>query len=95
MMKKFLAICLTQRIIHKLDAKIPPSQVAYRQGRSTTERVFTTKVLVEKAITLKYMINLLMLHPSKAFDKTDSAILLKDFQTIPDATELVKIMSST
>ena len=39
-LRKSLAICLKKRIIHKLDAEFPPSQAAYRQGRSTTKHVF-------------------------------------------------------
>ena len=38
-------------IADKLDAEIPPSKVAFRAGRNTTEMYFTAKVLVEKAIT--------------------------------------------
>ena len=52
MLTKSLAICLKKHIIHKLDAEIPPSQAACRQGRSTTEHAFATKILAEKAITL-------------------------------------------
>ena len=42
MLRKILAICLKKRIITKIDTEIPPSQAAYRQGRSTTEHVFAT-----------------------------------------------------
>ena len=49
MIRKVLAVCMKKRIVDKLDAEIPPSQEAYRAGRSTTEHVFAAKVLVEKA----------------------------------------------
>ena len=39
MLRKFLAICLKKRIIHRLDAEIPPRQAGYIQGRSTTEHI--------------------------------------------------------
>ena len=46
MIRKALAICMKKRIVDKLDAEIPPSQTAYRAGRSTKEHVFAAKVLV-------------------------------------------------
>ena len=41
-----------------------------------------------------YTIHLLMLHMSKAFDKVDRVMLLKDLKTIfdPDELHLIKIM---
>lgn len=82
-------ICQKKLIIHKLDTEIPPSQAAYRQGRSTTEHVFATKILVEKAITSQcYTMRLLMLDMSKAFDTLDRAILLKNLKSILDPKEL-------
>ena len=64
-----LAVCMKKRIVDKLDAEIPPSQAAYRAGRSSTEYIFAAKVLMEKAITsANYPIHLLMLDMSKAFD---------------------------
>ena len=69
MIRKVLAVCIKKRIVDKLDAEIPPSQAAYRAGRSSTEYVFAAKVLMEKAITsANYPIHLLMLDMSKAFD---------------------------
>ena len=39
--RKVLAIIMMKRIIDRIDAHIPISQVAYRAGRGTTEHVFT------------------------------------------------------
>ena len=67
--RKVLAVCMKKCIVDKVDAEIPPFQASYRAGRSTTEHVFTAKVLVEKAITsANYPIHLLVLDMSKAFD---------------------------
>ena len=53
----------------KLKTRIPQSQAAHQAGRSTTEHVFTFKILAEKAITTQdYTIHLLMLDMSKAFN---------------------------
>ena len=69
MIRTVLAICMKKRIVDKLDAEVPPSQAAYRVGRSTIEHVFAAKVLVEKAITsANYPIHLLMLDMLKACD---------------------------
>ena len=98
MLIEILAICSEKRIMHILDAEIPPSQAVYRQGRSTTEDIFSTKILAEKATTLQcYTINLPMLDMSKAFDTVDRAILLKDLKTIrnPDELHLITIMFNT
>ena len=43
MIRKVLAVCMNKQIIAKLDAEIPPSQAAYRAGRSTTENIFAAK----------------------------------------------------
>ena len=89
MLRKSLVICQKKLIIHKLDTEIPPSQAAYRQGRSTNEHVFAAKILVEKAITSQcYTMRLLMLDMSKAFDTLDRAILLKNLKSILDPKEL-------
>ena len=51
---------------------IPIEQAAYQHGRSTTEQVFTIKMLAEKAINASdYTIYLLLLDMSKAFDTVD------------------------
>ena len=89
---------MKKRIITKIDEEIPPSQAAYRQGRSTTEHVFATKILAEKAITSQnYNIYLLMLDMSKAFDTVDRSILLDDLKLIidEDALHLIQIMLKT
>ena len=65
-LRKILAICMLRRSLQKLPTKIPPTQAAYQQGRSTTELVFTLKILAEKAITSEnYEIVLLLLDMSK------------------------------
>ena len=48
--------------MHRLDAEIPPSQAAYRQGGCTNENAPATGILGEKAITSHcYTIHLLSL----------------------------------
>ena len=37
-----------QTMFRKTPAEVPPTQAAYQQGRSTTELVFTFKVLAER-----------------------------------------------
>ena len=65
----------TEAEIPEIDAEIPPSQAVYRQERSTTEHIFATKILAEKAIiSYCYTISLLMHDMSKAFDRVDRAI---------------------
>ena len=98
MLRKILAICMKKRIIEKLDRHIPPSQAAYRTGRSTTEHVFAIKILAQKAITSKdYPIFLLMLDMSKAFDTVNRDILINELNNTLNRDELniIKIMLNT
>jgi hypothetical protein len=45
-----LAICFINRTWERLKNKIPKDQAPLQKGRSTTEQVFTLKILAEKAI---------------------------------------------
>ena len=77
MLRKILAICMKERINGRMEAKIPASQAAYRSGRSTTEHVFATKVLSEKALTSKnHPIFIMILDMSKAFDTVNRETLI-------------------
>src|SRR5207245_5187125 len=74
---------------------IPINQTDYRPGRSTTENVFTMKVLIEKALTeSNYEINVLLLDMSKAFDSVERKILLDDLRNLvgPDELHILRIL---
>ena len=95
MLRKVLAICLKDRTIDRIDSKIPPSQAAYRSGRSTTEHVFAVKVLCEKAMSSRdFTIYLRLLDMSKAFDSVNRTLLIQSLETILNADEvnLIKTM---
>ena len=80
---------MIKRIGKKLDSKIPISQAAYRSGRSTTEHVFTCKILAEKATTsTDFEIHFLLLDMSKAFDSIIRSELVKDLSEILNNDEL-------
>ena len=89
MLRKILAICMLRRTLKKLLQKVPPSQAAYQQGRSTTEMVFTFKILAEKALTSQdYKLILLLLDMSKAFDTVRRNELFKILKEVLDKDEL-------
>ena len=68
-LRKIITISLIERCWEQMQTRIPPFQDAYQSGQSTTENVFTLKILTEKAITSeKYDIFILMLDMCKAFD---------------------------
>ena len=97
-MRKVLAVCMKKCIADKLNAEIPPSEAAYRAGRSTTEHVFAAKVLVEKAITsANYPIHLLMLDMSKAFDTVNRSTLMQELAKVlnPDKLHIINVLTNT
>ena len=64
------------------------SQAAYSPGRSTTELVFTFKIVAEKAICVEnFTLYLLMLDMSRVFDSIDRGILLKGLSGILESDE--------
>ena len=94
-LRKILAICLMERIGEHIDNEIPPSQAAYRKGRSTTEHVFSTKLIIERTITSHSETIYLMLHDmSKAFDTINRSTLINELKTIleNDEIHLIKLL---
>ena len=66
-----------ERINERIDKIIPISQAAYRKGRSTTEHIFSTKLLIERTISSSNETIYLLMHDmSKAFDSVNRNILL-------------------
>jgi hypothetical protein len=87
--RKILAVCIMKRIGEKIDGEIPPSQAAYRKGRSTTEHVFSTKLVIERTLTSKNETVYLLMHDmSKAFDSINRATLITDLDKILQKDEL-------
>ena len=88
-LRKILAFIMIRRTSDKLNSRIPITQAAYSPGRSTTEHVFTFKILAEKAIaSSNFEINLLLLDMSKAFDTVKLATIMKDLSEVLDPDEL-------
>ena len=96
MLRNILAICLLRRISNKINDEITITQAAYHSGRSTTEQIFTMKILADKAITSTYYsAQMLLMYMPKAFDTVHRHhILLEDLRSILDADELhlIKIL---
>ena len=89
MLRKITAITLIDRCWDRLKVKIPAEQAAYQNGRSTTEIVFSLKIMAEKAITSEnYTIFVLMLDMSKAFDKVNRPKLMNILKDLLTESEL-------
>ena len=72
-----------RRTWDRLKTRIPLVQAAYQEGRSTTEHVFSMKLLAEKAITSSdYKIYILLLDMSKAFDTVNRNQLFETLEEI-------------
>ena len=83
------SITLIDRCWEWMKIHIPLSQGAYQKGRSSTEQVFTIKILTEKAITSEnYDIFLPFLDMSKAFDTVDRSKLMEILKNILTPSEL-------
>ncbi len=80
---------MLERCSVKFKEHIPNTQAAYQAGRSTTEHVFSIKILAEKAITSSdYKLHILLLDMSKAFDTVRRGELLKIMRDFLDQDEL-------
>ena len=78
-----------ERISERIDNEIPPSQAAYRKGRSTTEHVFSTNLIIERTITSHSETIYLMLHDrSKAFDTINRSTLINELKNILENDEI-------
>ena len=87
--RKIMTITLIDRCWEQIKNHIPLSQAAYQKGRSSTEQVFTIKILAEKAITSEnYDIFLLFLDMSKAFDTLNHSKLMEILKNILTPSEL-------
>ena len=98
MIRKVPAVCMKKRIADKLDAEIPPTQSAYRPGRSSTEHVLTAKVVVEKTVTsANYPIHVLMLGMSKAVDTVNRSMLMQELAKVldPDELQIINVLTNT
>ena len=74
---------MIRRIGNRILKEIPPSQAAYKAGRSTTEQVFVFRSMAEKAITSNnHTIDILMMDMSKAFDTVKRNTLMSDLENI-------------
>ena len=88
-LRKILAACMMKRIEHKIDKEIPITQAAYRQKRSTTEHIFSTKTVIERTISAKNeTVYLILLDMSKAFDSINRKVLIDDLRPIINHDEL-------
>ena len=86
--RKILAACMTNSI-KDMEAEIPPLQAAYRPNRSTTEHVFTSKLIIERTITARNeSARLIMLGISKAFNSINRNQLIEGLQDIIETDEL-------
>ena len=83
------------RIQVRIDCNIPPSQAAYRSGRSTTEQVFALKIAAERTVSTKdEELHLILLDMSKAFDSMNRKKLLEDLSEIigEDELQIIQLM---
>ena len=88
-LRKLLAICLCNRTNDRIDQEIPIQQAAYRKGRSTTEHVFATKLIIERIMsTENEKVHLLLLDMSKAFDTIKRKTLILELQKILEPDEI-------
>ena len=68
-LRNILAVCIIDGVGSRLDHEIPITQVAYRKERSTNERVFAPKMIIEQTTnTRNETLHVVLLDMSKAID---------------------------
>ena len=88
-LRKILTICLIRRCWERIKTIIPIEQAAYQSGRSTTEQVFSIKILAGKAIASNdFKLYLLLIDLSKAFDTVDRNTLFLLLEEILNEDEM-------
>ena len=93
MLRKILAVCITDRVVSRLDHQTPITQAAYRKERSTTEHVFAAKMATQQTINTKNeTLPLVLFNMSKAFDSIKRKDLIKHLQHTIAVDVLVKKM---
>ena len=89
-LRKMITITLIDRCWERMKNHIYLSQAAYQIGRSTTEQVFTIKILAEKAITSEnYDTFLLFLDMFKVFDTVNCSKLMEILNNSLTPSELL------
>ena len=86
---KILAAWIISRIKDRLDAEIPPSQAVYKSNLSTTEHIFTCKLIIERTITARdEWVHLTKLDASKTYDCINRNKLIEDLRITIETEEL-------
>ena len=85
--RKILAACMTNSI-KDMEAEIPPLQAAYRPNRSTTEHVFTSKLIIERTIKARNeSAHLIILDMSRASDSINRNQFIEDLRNTTETEE--------
>ena len=71
-----------------MEAEIPPLQAAYRPNRSTTEHVFTSKLIIERTIKARNeSAHLIILDMSRASDSINRNQFIEDLRNTTETEE--------
>ena len=91
--RKILSSITLRRIPHQVEQYLPSSQSAYRPGRSTSDIVFTLRILSSLVENKQWSFNKLGIDRSKAIDTPHRNSLLELILTaapgVPDARAMV------
>eukprot|EP00117_Sycon_ciliatum_P012406 scpid43739/ scgid1192/ LINE-1 reverse transcriptase homolog len=94
--RKILSSITLRRIQHQVEQYLPSSQSAYRPGRSTSDIVFTLRILSSLVENKQWSFNKLGIDLSKAFDTPHRNSLLESILTaapgVPDARAMVSTL---
>ena len=68
---KILVACIINRMKDRFEAEIKPSQPAYRPNRVTTKRIFNSKLIIERTITARISVHLIILRVKRSTASTE------------------------
>jgi hypothetical protein len=91
---KLLTKIVTNRLTSKMDFYQPKEQAGFRKGFSTTDHLFTMKILIEKANEYNFPLYLAFVDYKKAFDSVEKWAVIKSLKNCRVDSRYIDLISN-